>query len=263
MNILHILNGDATANSFAGTGLDGEIMIWREVLSEGPLEENIASGSFWKNRRKWMSEGPGETPEGYQQKVLDELTKLDEPWDEFNLWFEFDLHCQLNMLGVMNYLKKMTDLSQPAIYLICPATYPGKENFRGMGELNGEELEYLYDNIRLQLSAIDFIVAEEAWQIYVSHDAAKLEEYLSSNNFWGGLHLLKTALYAQLTRLQVNNRGLNYIEQRLLDIYSSGITTNAGIYAAFWETEKIYGMGDMEINLYLKKLQNKSLITSA
>ena len=48
MNILHILNGDATANSFAGTGLDGEIMIWREVLSEGPLEENIASGSFGK-----------------------------------------------------------------------------------------------------------------------------------------------------------------------------------------------------------------------
>jgi hypothetical protein len=46
--ILHILNGDATLSSFEQTGLDGDIMVWREVLSEGPVEENIASGTFWK-----------------------------------------------------------------------------------------------------------------------------------------------------------------------------------------------------------------------
>jgi hypothetical protein len=257
MNILHILNGDSTANNFEDTGLDGDIMIWREVLSEGPVEENIASGSFWKNRRNWISEGPGETPEGYQQNVLDELIKLDEPWDEINLWFEFDLHCQLNMLGIMTYLKKQTDLSQPAIYLISPANYPGKENFRDMGELNGEELEYLYDNIRVQLSTIDFILAEEAWAIYISKDAGKLQEYLDTTTFWGSLHLLKPALQAQLKRLQLNENGLNGVEQKLLDIYNSGVKTRPGIYAEFWQTENIYGMGDMEINLYLNRLQEK------
>lgn len=257
MNILHILNGDSTANGFEDTGLDGEIMIWREVLSEGPIEENIASGSFWINRRKWISEGPNETPEAYQQKVLDELTKLDEPWDEINLWFEFDLHCQVNMLGAMTYLKKQTDLSQPAIYLISPADYPGKENFRGMGELNSEELEYLYDNIRVQLSATDFILAEEAWSIYVSKDAAKLQEYLNTTTFWGSLHLLKPALLMQLKRLQINENGLNDVEQKLLDIYNSGVKTTPEIYAAFWRTEKMYGMGDIEINLYLNRLKEK------
>lgn len=260
MNILHILNGDSTANSFEHTGLDGDTMVWREVLSEGPVEENIASGGFWKNRREWMSNGTGESPESYQQKVLDELIKLNDPYDEINLWFEFDLHCQVNMLGVMTYLKKQTDLSQPAVYLISPAEYPGKENFRGMGELNGEELEYLYDNVRVQLSAIDFIIAAEAWDIYVSQDATKLEGYLNTTTFWGSLHLLKPALQAHLKRLQVNKNGLNYIEQKLLNIYNSGLKTKPEIYAAFWETEKIYGMGDMEIGIYLERLKGKELI---
>jgi hypothetical protein len=260
MNILHILNGDATANSFEDTGLDGDIMVWREVLSEGPLEENIMSASFWRNRSEWIAGAFTDIPENYQQKVLDQLALLDEPYDEINLWFEFDLHCQANLLGVMTYLKQRTDLSSPNIYLICPADYPGKENFRGMGELNGEELEYLYDNIRVQLSGFDFILAAEAWAIYVSSDVEKLKTYLAKTGFWGSLHLLKPALEAQLQRLQINSNGLNYIEQKLLDIYNYGYKTRPQIYQAFWASEKIYGMGDMEIDIYLSRLKSKSLI---
>src|ERR1700733_11639825 len=171
MSILHILNGDSTLQGFEQTGLEGDTMVWREVLSEGPLEENISSASFWRARQEWIGRGFGETPDGYQEKMLDQLSKLSEPYDEINLWFEFDLHCQANLLGVMTYLKQKTDLSNPNIFLICPDDFPGKENFRGMGELTGEELEYLYDNIRVQLSEMDFIIAAEAWGIYVSRDA--------------------------------------------------------------------------------------------
>ena len=214
MNTLHILNGDSTLFSFKETGLDGDTMVWREVLSEGPLEENISSGSFWRARSQWITQSFTETPDGYQEKMVDQLSKLTEPYDEINLWFEFDLHCQVNLLGAMNYLKQQADLSSPAIYLICPADFPGKENFMGMGELSGEELEYLYDNIRVQLSAIDFVIAAEVWAIYVSRDAEKLKEYINTTHFWGSLHLLKPALEAQLKRLQVNENGLNYVEQK-------------------------------------------------
>ncbi|HEY2583208.1 MAG TPA: DUF1835 domain-containing protein [Mucilaginibacter sp.] len=260
MNILHILNGDATLQGFEQTGLEGDTMIWREVLSEGPLEENISSAGFWKNRQDWICRGFNETAEGYQEKMLDRLASLSEPYDEINLWFEFDLHCQVNMLGVMTYLKQKTDLSAPAIYLICPADFPNKENFMGMGELTGEELEYLYDNIRIQLGEVDFVIAEEAWAVYVSNNAEKLNHYLNINQFWGGLHLLKPALEAQLKRLKVNENGLNYVEQKLLDIYRSGLKSKAEIYRAFWVTQKIYGMGDMEIDIYLGRLKDKGVI---
>jgi hypothetical protein len=261
MNILHILNGDSTLQGFEQTGLDGDIMVWREMLSEGPLEENISSASFWKNREEWISGAFKENNEKYQQKMLDELTKLSEQYDEINLWFEFDLHCQANLLGVIAYLQQKIDLSAPAIYLICPGDFPGKVDFRGMGELNGEELEYLYDNIREQLNEKDFSIAAQAWKVYVSRNAGALKEFLANTTFWGSLHFLKPALQAQLKRLQVNEQGLNYIEQKLLEIYNYGVRTIPEIYLEFWKTEKIYCMGYMEIESYLKKLRDKKFIS--
>jgi hypothetical protein len=260
MNILHILNGDSTLQGFEQTGLEGDTMVWREVLSEGPLEENISSASFWRNRQSWIAKTFNQPAENFQVTMLDQLAKLGQPYDEINIWFEFDLHCQANMLGAMTYLKQKTDLSGPAIFLICPGEYPGMENFRGMGELNGEEIEYLYDNIRVQLSEMDFILAAEAWGIYVLKDAGKLNNYLTSTAYWGKLPLLKAALQAELKRLEVNEAGLNYIEQKLLDIYNSGIKIRHEIYSKFWETEKIYGMGDLEIDIYLRRLQHTGLI---
>ena len=261
MNILHILNGDSTLQNFEDTGLEGITMVWREVLSEGPLEEDISSGHFWKARAEWINEVFEDTAESYQEKMIDQLSVLSEQYDEINLWFEFDLHCQVNLLGVLNYLIKQTDLSAPGVYLICPDDYPGKENFMGMGELTGEELEFLYDNIRVRLSAIDFAFAAEAWLVYVSQDAKRLGRFLSKTEYWGNLSALKPALEAHLKRLRVNEQGLNYIEQKLLDIYNSGVKTKPEIYQRFWNTEKIYGMGDMEIDLYLGRLEQKGLIS--
>lgn len=259
-NTLHILNGDAMLNPFEQTGLEGDIMVWREVLSEGPLEENIASGGFWRKRSEWISQGFDETPDDYEEKVINQLSKLSEPYKEINLWFEFDLHCQVNMLGVILMLSKQTDLSAPAIYLICPDSYPGVDDFRGMGELDESQLEYLYDNIRVQLGEPDFVIAAEAWSYYVNNDAAQLQTWLNETHYWGNLHSLKKALQAHVKRLEVNETGLNYIEQKLFDIYNSGITNKPEIYQAFWQTEQIYGMGDMELDIYLNHLRDKELI---
>jgi hypothetical protein len=253
--ILHILNGDATAHGFKDTGLEGEILIWREILSQGPLLEDISSDAFWKMREGWLSQ----TFNTKTDDFVKQLKMLNTPYNEINLWFEFDLHCQVNLLGVMTMLTKRTDLSPPAIYLICPDDYPGKKNFRGMGELNSEELEFLYNNIRVQLTEVDFYIAGIAWKLYASGSVTVLEDWLKTNSFWGNLSLLKPALHAHLDRMRLNENGLNAIEQKLLDIYNSGIKMRL-IYSVFWQTEKIYGMGDLEINLYLKSLSDKQLI---
>jgi hypothetical protein len=253
-NILHILNGESTHSSFEDTGLDGDIMVWHEVLSEGPLEENIASGSFWRKRSEWICKTFGETPDGYEEKVISQLSKLNEPYEEFNLWFEFDLHCQVNMLGVIMMLSKRTDLSTPAIYLISPDSYPGIDDFKGMGQLDGDELDYLYDNIRVQLGEPDFVIAAEAWRVYTKNNLTELNKWLNETHYWGNLHCLNRALQAHAKRLEVNENGLNYVEQKLLDIYKSGVHDKIAIYQGFWNTEPIYGMGDREIDIYLNKV---------
>lgn len=258
-NILHILNGDAALSGFNETGLDGDVMVWREVLSEGPLQENILSGSFWSARSNWITSTFNESPEGYQHKVIDELGKLNSTYTEINLWFEFDLHCQVNLLGVLRMLSGKTDMSAPAIYLICLADCVQFNFARGLGELSGEQFEELYDG-RERLNEWEFELAAEAWQLYVADDTAELQRWLNENSFWGAVPLLKPALQAHLKRMETNAQGLTYIEQRLLDIYNSGAKTRSAIFAAFWDTEKIFGMGDLEIDIYLNRLKEKQLI---
>jgi hypothetical protein len=257
---LHILNGDSTAYVFKDSGLDGDLLVWREVLSQGPLVEDISLSAFWEARSKWICGSFNETPDQYDEKVIKPLEKLNNIYDEVTLWFEFDLHCQVNMLGVLVMMLKHTDLSIPKTYLVCPNECIGVEDFRGMGQLTGGQLEGLYDN-RSQLSDWDFALALQAWKLYVSSDDAALEKWINETTFWGSLHLLKPALQAHLKRVRVNANGLNYIEQSLLDIYNSGIKTKPAIYKAFWKTEKIYGMGDLEIDIYLKALAARQLIT--
>ncbi|HEX3384715.1 MAG TPA: DUF1835 domain-containing protein, partial [Mucilaginibacter sp.] len=256
-----ILNGDSTAHSFRDTGLGGDVLVWREVFSQGPLIEDISSGDFWKLREKWIGNTFSDDPDDYEKTVVTPLEKLKEPYDEINLWFEFDLHCQANMLGVMELLAKNTNLSPPNIFLICPDSFPGKSNFKGMGELNGEELEYLFDNIREELGESDFAIAAEAWKLYVAKNPDRLEKWLNETTFWGSLRCLKPAMEANIKRLRTNAEGLNYIEQTLLDIYNYGYKTKYEIYQRFWDDEKIYGMGDLEIDIYLKRLADKGLIT--
>ncbi|MBK0380248.1 DUF1835 domain-containing protein [Mucilaginibacter segetis] len=253
-NILHILNGDATLNGFRETRLEGDVLVWREILSEGPLLKNVASADFWQQRSEWICSFFKETPQNYHNNMIVQLEKLHEPFQEINLWFEYDLNCQVNLLGAMMLISQQTNLSAPGVYLICPNEFPGVEDFRGLGELNGEQQEYLFDNIRVQLGEFDFTLATEAWGIYISGDAILLEKWLLQTTFWGNMHLLKAAMAAHLKRLQINEKGLNYIQQTLLDIYINGAHTNNEIYHAFLKTEKIYGMGDMEINLYLRQL---------
>jgi len=258
-SILHILNGDSTAYSFKDTGLDGDILVWREVLSQGPVIEDISSAEFWEKRSEWICKGFNETPENYRKKVIEPLGKLSDIYEEITLWFEFDLHCQVNMLGVMQMMLKHTDLSIPKVYLVCPNEYAGVEDFRGMGQLNGKQLAVLYDD-RFRLNDWDFTLASQAWKLYVGGDDVALEQWINGTTFWGSLHLLKPALQAHLKRVRANETGLNHIEQTLLDIYNSGTKTKHAIYEAFWKAEKIYGMGDLEIDIYLRSLVDKCLI---
>lgn len=259
MNQLHIFNGDATYEKFTQTGLDGDVLVWREVFSEGPLAP-VIDAAFLQQRADWVSKTFTDAPASYQDMVITELEKFSRPYEDITLWFDFDLHCKANQLGVMQLLQQQADLSGPNIYLVSADDYPGVENFRGMGQLSPDQLEDLYDN-RLQLTDYDFTLAKEAWQKYTLFNAQQLQDWLNDVTFWGSLHHLKAALKAQVTRLQTNDQGLNYIAQTLLNLYQHGATSRNKLYEAFWSQHAIYGMGDAELNIYLNQLQSRGLIS--
>ena len=94
MKTFHILNGDCLDQRFPND-LDGEKIIWRECLIDGPVSET----NFFESRTKFIQENFGETKEGYSEKVLNEFEKIKNiPQNaDVYFWFEDDLFCQVNL----------------------------------------------------------------------------------------------------------------------------------------------------------------------
>jgi len=248
MKTLHILNGDATLYVFKDTKIAGDILVWREILAEGPVSKN----DLWNTRTNWVCENFKTNLSSYQEMVIDEGAKKEDlsGYHDILLWFEFDLVCQINLIYILKQLNEYKG-NLPAIYLICPASFSGLPNFRGLGELNAVQLASL-QKTKVKLQASDLQFASTAWDLYVENDPIKIATFLKQD--FGNLSLLKPALAAHLSRFPAPITNLNHIEQVLMDIISSGVNKKSEIYARFWETEGIFGMTDVQIDYYLKRL---------
>ena len=100
--IYHILNGDSLAYSFPDAKIEGDIVVvFREGLIDGDLSGDDLQ-HFWESRARYM----GLTNAEYHDKVVSELEKVVNAADdtEFNLWFEYDLFCQVNMWFVISII---------------------------------------------------------------------------------------------------------------------------------------------------------------
>lgn len=107
MKIYHVLNGDALAERFNQTGLQGEVAIMRACLIDGGLEGETLP-EFLKTRAAYINK----TYQGIYTEVTTEIDKITQApsTSEFNLWFGYDLFCQVNLwfiiLSSITFLKE-------------------------------------------------------------------------------------------------------------------------------------------------------------
>ena len=247
---LHILNGDSSLYTFQRAGLTGDTIVWRETLSEGPVSADLSYEDLFTLRARWFSQTSGNDAE-YQTKVISELNRLQNysRAEDVTLWFEFDLHCQINLIFLLSFFNSIGHIS--TLSLICPASHPNHPDFRGIGELSAAEFAELPQQ-KVTLDQTDLRIAAAAWRAYCSGDPATIEHFISQDHH----HLvsLKPALQAHLNRFPDENTGLTKIEQELAEIMNKGLTDRAKIYHEFWKSNAIYGMGDQQIDLYIDNL---------
>ena len=257
---INILNGDSTFYNFRESGMTGDVIIWREMLSEGPVAANISYEDFFSLRRQWISETIGDDSEEYKSKVISEFNRLVEltniaEVDEMILWFEFDLHCQVNLIFLLNFFSVRGHPFK--LSLICPASHPNHSNFGGIGQLTPEEFKELPLQ-KVALDERDLQIASDAWRSYCSCDESEIRKFISRDHHH--LVALKRAFEAPLNRFPDKATGLSRLEKTLIDIINSGLTRKEDIYHEFWKSNLIYGMGDSQIDIYLEKLQRLQLI---
>src|ERR1044072_5553833 len=258
----HIHTGDCSADTAGKASLPGEHLAWRESLITGPTPAGV-SGDEWLNlRARHLAEGYGADLQACEKDLLKQQEVLQSfaQHDEVVLWFEHDLFCQLHLIYLLNWFATERATAKIRLSLICVGEFPGKENFRGLGELSPAELASLFPG-RGEVTDTQLRTAGSAWGAYSSPDPTAIEKLLDTDTSF--LPFLDATLRAHLRRFPATTNGLGRVENSALKLVRHGLGSFAEVFAKFGEKEPVYGFGDAQLWQALRGLSspNQPLLT--
>src|SRR5262245_39054746 len=177
MPILHIHNGDSSAGT-ARELIPGEHIAWREVLVAGPTPANLSGDEWRKLRAAYLSNTYELAREKCERDLRAQEQKLSRyaEYEETVLWFEHDLFCQANLIYLLNWFARQRSI-ETQLSMVCIGEFPGIKNFRGLGELNADQLASLFPQ-RRPIAAEQLDLGSRAWAAYSSPNPTAIESLL-------------------------------------------------------------------------------------
>jgi len=250
--MLHIHNGDSSADTARQSSLAGEHFALRESLITGPTPSGLSDNEWRRIRSKHLSEAYGADVKECERGLLSQEETLASfaQHEEVVLWFEHDLFCQVHLIYLLNWFSRHA-LGKTKLSLICIGAFPGKETFRGLGELNAEQLASLFP-ARQQVANKQLALATSAWEAYCSANPNDIEKVLQADT--SPLPFLKAALQAHLQRFPSTKNGLGLVENRALELIDEGLNRFTDLFPCFGDAEPVYGLGDAQFWLALQRL---------
>ena len=246
--VYNILNGDALACSFPETEIEGDIVVMREALIDGDLSgDNL--NDFWQSRSKYHDSTEAQC---YSQ-VVKELEKIMEaPTNSvFNLWFEFDLFCQVNLWFIISIINSL--LIEKKIYVVNTSylAKTSKQFWNGYGSANSSELLICFAD-RILLNDVDLQLAEDLWTAYKSGNLDELTRLATKQT--SAFPYLQEVVKAHVDRFPKEGKGR---PEKVIEEITKGISTDFNqVLKEFWNKESIYGFGDTEVKYLYDKVMH-------
>ena len=242
--MLHIHNGDSAANTAKQSSLPGEHFAWRESLITGPTPCGLSDSEWRSVRSSHLCAAYGGDIQECAQGLLSQeetLASFSEH-EEVVLWFEHDLFCQLHLIYLLDWFSQRA-LGKTKLSLVCIGGFPGRENFRGLGELDPEAMASLFP-ARQHVTAAHLELGAAAWQAYCSANPTDIERVLQNDT--SVLPFFDAALRAHLRRFPSTRNGLDQIEDFTLQLIHDGLSSFSSLFAKIGEMQPIYGLGDAQ-----------------
>lgn len=247
----NILNGDALAYSFPEAKIEGETIVVREGFIDGDLSGNTLH-EFWQSRARHLKI----TGTEYHNNVVKEFEKIMNAPDHsiFNLWFEYDLFCQVNMWFVFSVINSLPIKKHVFAVFTSYLDKTSKHFWNGFGPANSEELTVCYAD-RIPLSEADLHLGQELWQTYKNGNLEKLTDLSMHQS--SAFPYLQEVVKAHVERFPKD--GTNGRPERVIEDIIKNISTDFDtVFKEFWNRESIYGFGDVQLkNLYDKVMQHR------
>jgi len=254
--MIHLVAGESARGTLEQTSIPGEKLSIDDILMEGPVIDGLRSESAWSERAEYLERFFSIPKADYVsgKPERDRILSESLSHDEIVLWFEFDLFCQANLMYYLDWYASR-DLGAARLMLICPETFPGKPNFRGLGELFENELESLFPQ-RTEVTAEQKHIAQRAWQVFSDEDPRAIERFIRSDT--SPLPLVAPAWRAHLERFPSTANGLGVVPQKTLEAIQSQPLPFKKLFHVVNSTPELFrhGMGDLQLQAYLDMLSS-------
>ncbi|WP_248927544.1 DUF1835 domain-containing protein [Paenibacillus hamazuiensis] len=253
--MLHIVNGDTVADKLRQGGVEGDILVWREIYPVGPVFGDMENESNRAARAGYLEQVMGIPQAEYieicrtQEKKLQDFKK----YEEVVLWFEHDLFDQTMLCYLLHWFAKRA-LGKTKLSLLCIGAYPGIELFRGLGQLTAKQLAALSGTWQL-VGRKELELGSKIWGAYSS---AEIEDHNGVLRLDTSiLPFVRDAFEAHLSRLPSARNGLGIIEQATLETLASGTLKPYELFQKVGNQLNILGTGDLEYWYRLAKMSEE------
>lgn len=238
MGRIIVTNGDLAATALSAHFPDAEILIWRDVLIEGPVPAGIDDDALADIRARHI-----ETAFGLND-VRSDFARRDAHFDaisdsdEVELWFESDLHDQLQLI---QFLARVGARGlAPRIELA----------------LSPPPLSNHIDRMAKETSVLSQDQIREAAVLWSAFRAAAPDAVSSAARSEGGLPEVRASFARLLAEFPATIDGLGHIERSALLAVRDGAITPGLAFRHYQQTEALPFLGDLGFFHRLDALQN-------
>ncbi len=248
---LHITNGDCAGDLIKKSlGLDS-ILIWRDVLEEGPCPPAASLQEFSEVRARFLSERGWLSIDKIRKDFHERQLLLDThaEHDSILLWFEHDLHDQLHILQCLDWFSSQKQLDTP-IELICIDHFQGIIPFRGIGQLTVTQIPQLLQHKKAVTEQM-LAYSSLGWAAFCSADPRNIEEFIKKK---GVFAYQREALYRHLQEFPWVGSGLNRTQRQILELIACGVQNPMALFTENMNKEQWLMYGDWSFWVVLEKM---------
>jgi hypothetical protein len=238
---VHVVNGDSVACTLAVSGLPGDVVVWRDVLYDGPFPPADTTAAAHVRAAFLAAAGAGSEcaiAADLEQAGAALKAALDAA-RETVLWFEHDLHDQLQLVQILERMGGHP--RRGCARLLTIDRHPAHPRFAGLGELSAAELAALWP-LRRELDARAFPLAARVCAALRAGAGDELKGLARED--LPMLPFLPAALARLLQERPWCGQELGRSERQILRAVGEGAATRGAVFAATQAMEQAPFMGD-------------------
>lgn len=250
--MLHIVNGDSVGTKLKKNGTPGDVLVWREIYTEGPVFTQPELPANRAARGQYLEQALGIPQQEWRNSSEAQEKQLAgfRQYDDIVLWFEHDLFDQ-TMLSCLLHWFAGRALGSTKLHLLSINQYPGIPLFHGLGQLTEEQLFGLNGTWQ-EITAEQLLLGKKAWEAFTSKTPEAIAELLQEDT--SALPFLHDAFQLHLERFPSVQNGLGIVEQTTVELLLSGADTPLRLFQQAGDRLHGLGMGDIQYWLCLRRL---------